>query len=474
MAVDYNLVVIGGSDAGIWTAIAATGLGARVALVINPRETSNGLFNQALIQVGRRANQVSFAPQFGIDPGSTESRESVKFEQVMQWAQTVVSTLAEPTSPALLASLGIDLIFGTGEFQSQPQAFRVDGRQLRAKAFLIATGKEPRPTIPGLEASGYLSSLEFQRQAANPEWPQDLIVIGGEIAAIELSQTLARLGSRITIVVPAPRLLAQEDVEASHWIQAELEAEGVQILTHRQIIHVKGGNGKKIVQTDAGPLEATEILLASNFVPAVAGMNLEAVGVQWSEKGIQVNDRLQTTNPRIYACGEVLGGYALAHVARYEAQIALKNALFWPIFRVDYRCIPWAVFTDPELARVGLTEIQARQTYGKIQILKQFYKTLPRAQLQAETTGWCKVILQDNGRILGVHLLGSGASEVIHLFALAIKQRLKIQALADLVHISPTFSEISFQTATAANQERLHRNPTLQNLLEGFFNLRRS
>lgn len=473
MAVDYNLVVIGGSDAGIWAAIAATSLGARVALVLNPRETSH-VFNQALIQVGRRVNQVFAAPQFGLEPTSTGWRESVKFEPVKQWAQTVVSTLAEPTSPAQLASLGIDLIFGPGEFQSQPQAFRVDGRQLRAKAFLIVTGREPRPTIPGLEASGYLSSTNLQRQTANFEWPQDLIVIGDGISAVELSQTLARFGSRVTIITQGPRLLVHEDLEASQWIQAQLEAEGVQILTNRRILQVKGSNGKKWVQTNAGTLEAAEILLAAAQHPAVESLNLAAVGVQWSEKGIQVNDKLQTTNPRIYACGEVLGGYALPHVARYEAQIALKNALFWPIFRVDYRYIPWAVFTDPELARVGLTEIQARQVYGKIQILKQFYKTLPRAQLQGETTGWCKVILQDNGRILGAHLLGPGASEVIHLFALAMKQHLKIQALADLVHISPTFSEISFQTATAANQEQLYRNPTLQNFLEGFFNLRRS
>lgn len=474
MAVDYNLVVIGGRDAGIWAAIAATGLGARVALVLNPRETSHGLFNQALIQVGRRVNKVFATPQFGLDPTSTESGESVKFEPVKQWAQTVVSTLAEPTSPAQLASLGIDLIFGPGEFQSQPQAFRVDGRQLRAKAFLIVTGREPRPTIPGLEASGYLSSTNLQLETANFEWPQDLIVIGDGISAVELSQTLARFGSKVTIVSQGPRLLVQEDLEASQWIQAQLEAEGVQILTHRRILQVKGSKGKKWVQTNAGTLEAAEILLAAAQHPAVESLNLAAVGVQWSDKGIQVNDRLQTTNPRIYACGEVLGGYALPHVARYEAQIALKNALFWPIFRVDYRCIPWAVFTDPELARVGLTETQARQAYGKIQILKQFYKTLPRAQLQGETTGWCKVILQDNGRILGAHLLGSGASEVIHLFALAMKQRLRIRALAELVHISPTFSEISFYTATAASQEQLHRNPTFQNLLEGFFNLRRS
>ncbi|HEY9845747.1 MAG TPA: hypothetical protein V6D03_06070, partial [Candidatus Caenarcaniphilales bacterium] len=155
------------------------------------------------------------------------------------------------------------------------------------------------------------------------------------------------------------------------------------------------------------------------------------------------------------------------------AQIALKNALFLPIFKVNYRAIPWVIFSDPELARVGLTEAQARRFYGsKIQVLKQFYKTVDQAQLQGETTGFCKLIVQGNGTILGAHLVGPAAGETIHAIALAIKHQLKVTALSDLVHVSPTLSEINFKTATAwAN---LAHHPAQENLLETFFNLRRS
>jgi len=161
----------------------------------------------------------------------------------------------------------------------------------------------------------------------------------------------------------------------------------------------------------------------------------------------------------------------LPHVARYEAAIALKNALFFPRFKVNYRAIPWAVFSDPELARVGLTEAQARHRYGHIQVLQQFYKTIAKSQLRGETTGFCKMIVLRDGTILGAHLVGSAAAEVVHLIALAMQQRLKVKALSDLVHISPTFLEINFKTA---KEWELGQQSARQDWLESWFNLRRA
>jgi len=308
-------------------------------------------------------------------------------------------------------------------------------------------------------------------QTKPQSWPQVWGVIGGGIEAVELSQILARWGCRVTMIVEQPQILPQEDQEAVVWLRAQLEAEGVRVLTDCQIEQrTTRSQGQRLV-TSAGTLEVEELLLTTEQQPAIADLNLEAVGVECSQGKLWVNRKLQTTNPRIYACGAALGGYSLPHIARYEAQVAFKNALFLPLFPVNYSAIPWAVFTDPELARVGLTEDQARQRYGSsVQVLRQFYKALPLAQIQGETTGFCKLIGDSQGRLLGAHLVGPAASEIIHLLALGLKQRLKIQELAALVQISPTFSEIISQTACGWPGTENARAEFWQRI----FNLRRS
>jgi pyruvate/2-oxoglutarate dehydrogenase complex dihydrolipoamide dehydrogenase (E3) component len=187
-----------------------------------------------------------------------------------------------------------------------------------------------------------------------------------------------------------------------------------------------------------------------------------------------LNEKLQTTNPRIYGCGDVAGGYQFPHLAQYEADIALNNALFFPWFKVDYLGIPWAIFTDPPLARVGLTEAQARRRYGKdVLVVRQYFKVLDKAQLLGETTGFCKLVVRQNGEILGASIVGAQASESIGEIALAIRRKLKVGVLADLPHASSTLTEIIGKTAIEWRRQRLKRNEMLQNFLEGFFNLRR-
>jgi pyruvate/2-oxoglutarate dehydrogenase complex dihydrolipoamide dehydrogenase (E3) component len=275
------------------------------------------------------------------------------------------------------------------------------------------------------------------------------------------------------MIVEEPQILPWEDREAVAWLRAQLEAEGVRILTACQIDRITTRPQGQQLVTSAGILEVEELLVTTGQEPAIAGLNLEAVGVAWSQRKLGVNRKLQTTNPRIYACGAALGGYSLPHIAYYEAQVALKNALFLPLFPVNYGAIPWAVLTDPELARVGLTEDQARQDYGSsIRVLRQFYKGLPLAQIQGETTGFCKLIGDAQGRLLGAHVVGPAASEIIHLLALGIKKKLKMQELAALVQIYPTFSEIVSQTATSWSG--LNSENARGEFWQRIFNLRRS
>jgi len=497
MAVDYDIVIIGGSPAGRYAATAAARLGAIVALVEpSLREgVTTAIAPHALTQLGQIVQQLSLlkevagatsgkplshASQFGIHSSPTgapeNSGESVRWAEAMQWALGVVSNLEEQHSPSVLASLGVEVIVGNGQFQSLPHsAFAVNGRSLRARAYLLATGYRPTiPNIEGLQTTGYLTAADIWQRLNSQKPPKKWAIIGGDPVGIQMAQTMSRLGFNVTLVVRRPHILPQEDLEAAQLVQATLEAEGVRLLTETPVTQVLQIQDKKWIQAGDEAIEIDEILLAAGQVSNVESLNLEAVGVKLHRRGVQLNEKLQTTNPHIYACGSASGGYH-ANIANYEARIALRNALFFPLFKVDYRSIPWAIFSDPVLARVGLTEAQARRRYttNKVLVLRQYFKTLAAAQLRVEMTGICKLIVLRNGEILGATLVGPQAGELIQVIALAMRQGLKMGAIAKLAPVYPTMSEIFEQTSAAWNQQRLTNNTRLQDFLESFFNLRR-
>lgn len=483
MTVEYDLIVIGGSTAGTYAALTAARLNARVALVENKQLQTNWLghgaiYTHALAQVGRVSQQVCDASQLGIHFPIADSTEplqvpSFQLSEAMQWTQAVVSTCSEQNSSAVLASLGVDVITGAGEFCRRPHlGLVVNERRLRSRAYLIATGSGlVVPDIEGLETIGYLTPADIWHKELLGSW----VVIGGGAIGTQLAQTLARLKCDVTLVVSESHILSKEDPEASCLVQAQLEAEGVRVLTQSPVTQVRRIEEKKWVQAGNRAIEADEILVATGWQLNIESLNLEGVGVKFNRQGLELNEKLQTTNPCIYACGDVFGGYQFAHIAQYEASIALKNALFIPIFKVDYRGIPWAIFSDPQLAQVGLTEVQARRRYGKdVFVVRQYFKTLDKAQLLGETTGFCKIVGRQNGEILGASIVGPDASELIGAIALAIRHKIKVNAIANLPHASPTLSEITHKTVMEWQRQRLSRNKTLHNFLEGFFNLRRN
>lgn len=479
MTADYDLIVIGGSAAGIHAAVAAAYLNARVALIEPQQCPTNWLgdgaiYAHALRQVGCVLKQVRSAPQFGIHtPPEIQSQD---FTEAMQWAQAVVTTCSEQQSPEILGALGIDAIAGTAEFYRLPRlGVAVNNRRLRSRAYLIATGSRPSiPEIAGLETMGYLTPTALWQSDLPQKLSGRWIVVGGGAIGTQLAQTLARLDGEVTLVISSDRILPTEEPEATSLLQAQLEAEGVCVLTQSPVTQVKWLEGTKWIQAGDQALEADEILLATGQQPNLDSLNLEGVGVEFNAEGLVLNEKLQTTNPRIYGCGDVAGGYQFPHLAQYEADIALKNALFFPWFKVDYQGIPWAIFTDPPLARVGLTEAQARRRYGKdVLVVRQYYKVLDQAQLLGETTGFCKLVVRQNGEILGASIVGAQASESIGEIALAIRQKIKMGAIADLPHACATLTEIVGKTAIEWRRQRWRGNETLQNFLEGFFNLRR-
>jgi len=473
VAVEYDLVIIGGGSAGLVVASAAAQLKAKVALVERDRLGGDCLWvgcvpSKSFIHASRIAYEVKHADRFGIYCQNPK----IEFAKATGHVQNVIATIQPHDSPERFAGLGVEVIFGAGKFVDR-HTFEVNGRTLKARAFVIATGSRPAvPAVPGLEAAGYLTN---EQVFSLTERPDSLAVIGGGPIGCELGQAFHRLGSQVTIIASRDRLLPKEDPEAAEVVQQQFKSEGIHILTQTRVEKVEVVEGKKYLWAGDEKIVVDEILLAAGRQPNVESLNLEAAGVEVAKQGIRVNDKLQTTNPRIYACGDVIGGYQFTHVAGYEASVVLKNALFFPLSKANYRVIPWATFTDPELARVGLTEQQAREQYGEdVYILKQDFAGVDRAQAEAATSGFAKIITRGNGEILGAHLVGAAAGELIHEIVLAMSNRLKVSALTGMIHVYPTLAEVNSKAALQLTKQKYAKNQRLQTVLAQVFRFLRS
>lgn len=503
MTIDYDVVIIGGTLAGHNAALAAIQLRATVALV-EPKVNYGLIHHHALSQIGNMAQQLRDAVNLGIHPSQAntamdiylngvnppklESSEklpiSVAWSEAMLYARGVVSNLAQLNSPANLAALGVDVIQGSGQFESSPQLGFAVGEQrlLRGRTYLLASGSIPViPEIDGLQTTGYLTleniwQFLYGQGSPVPNSPKNWVILGGVPQSIEIAQTLARLGCRVTLIVKHPYILSPLDPEIAQLLQAQLEVDGVRVLTQTAVTQVRRIEDKKWIQAGDKAIETDEILVAIGQQPNLEALNLAAVGVKWHRHRLVVNDKLQTTNNRIYACGDVIGGYDVANFANYEAKIALKNALFFPWFPVNYQCIPWAVFSQPMVAQVGLTEAQAKSRFSRneVLVLRQYFKTVTAAQIQGEITGICKLMVLEKGEILGASIMGSEAGELINLMALAMSQKISVKDLANLSPIYPSFSEIIEQTVREWEKQRLNKNIALQEFLQDFFHFRRN
>ncbi|MBW4521228.1 MAG: NAD(P)/FAD-dependent oxidoreductase [Scytolyngbya sp. HA4215-MV1] len=470
MSVDYDLIIIGSTPAGIAAAIAAVSLKARVALVSDRWQIKETLDGAALNHFGRitqQAHPVLMSEERLGQSGDDRPWGSRYWLQLLAWVETISATLEEAHSPAVLSAMGIEVIEAVGTFCDRvPLTFRVNNRMLRSRAYLLAPSHAPIvPAIPGLAAIHYLTPTTLHKQ---PTLPQTLVVIGNEPSGIVLAQTLARFGSKVTIVTQQPRLIGWDDPQVARLLQAQLEAEGVRIFTQTSITQVRQIQAQKWVQAGDRAIETDEILLAAGQQPDVAALNLEVAGI----RRLTRNQHMQTANSHIYLCGYSPMGNSAIHVAQAEARIAVKNALFFPRFTLDDHILPRTIFTDPEIASVGLTEPEALDRYrNRCLVLQVPLKSLVRAQMQDESTGFCKLIIHKNGKILGAHLVGNGASEAIGTIALALQQNLKIGQLAHLTFPSPTLTEILSQIVAEWQRYQHHQK---RDWLETYFKLRRA
>jgi pyruvate/2-oxoglutarate dehydrogenase complex dihydrolipoamide dehydrogenase (E3) component/uncharacterized membrane protein YdjX (TVP38/TMEM64 family) len=459
---DYNLVVIGAGSAGLVASLIAATVKARVALVERHRMGGDCLNtgcvpSKALIRSARIAQYARRAQEFGIAPVDVQ----VRFPEVMRRVQDTIATIEPHDSVERFTGLGVDCVQGDAVIRS-PWEVEVDGRRVTARNIVIASGARPRvPDIPGLSDIDYLTSDSVWEL---DELPRRLLVLGAGPIGCELAQAMARLGSNVTLATRADRLLPKEDPDASALVLARFEAEGINVLLGHEAKRFRRADGDRSCLFAAGDGEREvafdRVLLAVGRSANVENLGLEELGIGLTGDGtVEVDEYLATAMPTIYACGDVAGPYLFTHMASHQAWYAAVNALFGDFrrFKVDYSVVPWATFTDPEVARVGLNQVEARQRGVDVEVTRYELDDLDRAIADGEAHGFVEV-LTARGRdtILGATIVGYHAGELIGEFVLAMKHGIGLNKLLGTIHIYPTLGEAN---KFAAGEWRKARKP---------------
>lgn len=459
---EYDLIVIGGGAGGLVVASGAAQFGARVALVEKERALGGDCLyfgcvpTKSLVQVSRLLSLIRRSEEFGLGRPVPADPDAL-FEGAMARMRRTVEKVAEHDAPERFRKMGIDLFFGTGKF-IDPHTFEIEGRPLHGRRFVLATGSRAAPLpVPGLEEAGCLThatALQLQRR------PASMAIIGAGPTGIEFAQVFQRLGVAVTVIEKEGRILPGEDREVSALAEKILRQEGIRFLTGAAIRKVEREAGQKIVTVEAGgraeKIVSLEILAAAGRAPNVEGLDLPAAGVAYDAKGVRVDETLRTTARHIWACGDLAGPYQYTHMAEYQAGIVVANALF-PFVRrkVDYRVVPSVTFSDPEIARVGLTEAEAEKAGKKIHVYRFPFKNIDRAVIDGEEEGLIKLIADDRLRIVGAHLIGPHAGDLLHEYVVAMKAGLKITALSTTIHAYPTLSQGVKKAADQYYREKL-------------------
>src|SRR5436190_12090651 len=443
-----DICVIGAGAGGLTVAAAAAQLGVPVVLIEKHKMGGDCLNygcvpSKALIAAARRAHLMRTSAPFGIVP----TNPTISYKGVHDHIHGVIASIAPNDSAERFTGLGVKVIRATAQFVGRDTVQAGDQR-IKARRFVIATGSSPAvPPIPGLDGVPYFTNETIFE---NGTQLSHLIIIGGGPIGLEIAQAYLRLGSRVT-VLEALNALRKDDPELSEVVLKRLRAEGVEIREGALVERVTGGARLIDVHISEGGvpgvLQGTNLLVATGRSPNVAGLNLEAASIEYDKRGIQVNKGLVTSNSRVFAIGDVIGGPQFTHVANYHAGIVLRRALFRQPATVDGDIIPWATFTDPELAHVGLTEDTAKMRSGRVRVYRWPYHENDRAHTERTTEGFVKVVTDAIGRILGASIVGEHAGELIQMWSLAVSQRLNIKAMTQWISPYPTFSEINKRVA---------------------------
>lgn len=444
---DYNVIVIGAGSAGLVSAYIASAVKAKVALIERHRMGGDCLNtgcvpSKALLRSARLLSDARNAQRYGIAKVDVEA----DFGQIMDRVHDVIRKVEPHDSVERYSGLGVDVVEGEAKIVS-PWEVEVAGRRISARSLILATGARPLvPPIPGLNDVDYLTSDNLWDLRT---LPGRLVVLGGGPIGCELSQAFARFGSEVTQVEMAPRLLPREDADAAAEVQSRFDEEGIRVMTRCKALRVeREGNGGRLICEQDGrevAIPFDRLLLALGRKANVEGFGLQELGVQIGPRGTVGADAfLQTNFPNILVAGDVTGPYQFTHVAAHQAWYASVNALLAPLwrFKADYRVIPWATFTDPEVARVGLSEDEAKAQGIEVEVTRYGIDDLDRAIADSADHGFVKVLTPPGkDRILGATIVGEHAGDLLAEFVVAMKHGIGLNKLLGTIHIYPTMSE---------------------------------
>ncbi len=474
---DYNIIVIGGGSAGLVAAYIAAAVKAKVALIEKNKMggdclNSGCVPSKALIRTARFIADLNRANVLGI----ARAEAQFNFAEVMERVQRVIEQVAPHDSVARYTQLGVECISGVASVIS-PWEVAVNGRRLTTRSIIIATGARPLvPPIAGLEQGSYLTSDNVWQLRQKPK---RLLVLGGGPIGCELAQSFQRLGTEVTLVQGTEQILPREDKEVAAEVANRFLHEGIALRTeHRAIRFERHGEERLVVCEHRGKevaLPYDEVLIALGRRPNVSGFGLQELGVEIAPHGSVKSDPFLRTNfPNIFVCGDVAGPYQFTHTASHQAWYASVNALLAPLwkFRVDYSVIPWATYTDPEVARVGLNELEAGEQNIPYEVTTYHIDELDRAITDGEAHGFVKVLtVPGRDKILGATIVGNQAGELITEFVTAMKFGLGLNKILSTIHIYPTLSEANKYVAGQWKQR--HKPEWLLPWVERFHRWRR-
>lgn len=464
----YNLVVIGGGTAGLVSAIGAAGLGAKVALIEKHLMGGDCLNvgcvpSKAIIRAARKAAGVREAAAFGV--GIDAGVVGVDFGKVMERMRRLRADISPHDSAKRFTELGVDVFLGAGKFTG-PDTIEVGGQTLRFSKAVIATGaRAAAPPIPGLMDVPYLTN---ETLFSLTEMPKRFGIIGAGPIGCEMAQSFARFGSKVFLIEATHGILPREDQDASEVVRAAMERDGVKLLCcGKDLKLAKDPNGVRLQVESHGKgydVLVDQLLVAVGRAPNVEGLGLETVGVEFDKKGVRVNDRLQTTNPRIYACGDICSPYQFTHAADFMARIVIQNALFKGRAKASSLIIPWATYTSPEIAHVGLYEKDAKAEGIEVDTFTQELSKVDRAILDGETEGFVRVhVRKGTDEIVGATVVAAHAGDLIGELTLAMKAKIGLKTIGGTIHPYPTQAEAIRKTGDLYNRTRL--TPFVKNLM---------
>ena len=475
---DYNLTVVGGGSAGLVSSYIAAAVKAKVALIERHKMGGDCLNtgcvpSKALIRSAKMVAYANRAQEFGFRSTTVE----YEFAEVMERVQRVITKVEPHDSIERYSNLGVECLTGEATIRS-PWEVEINGKTISSRAIIVATGARPMvPPIPGLDQIDYLTSDTVWNLRQRPE---RMVVLGGGPIGCELAQSFQRLGVKVSLIQRGPQVMPREDVEVSQLVRQRFEQEGMSVLTGHTAQRFEIQDEEKFVVCEFEGEEVRvgfdQVLIALGRKANISGFGLEELGVTLNDNGTVAADPFLTTNyPNIYVCGDVTGPYQFTHTAAHQAWYAAVNALFAPLkrFKADYSVIPWATYTDPEVARVGLNELEAKEQGIAYEVTHYGIDDLDRAIADEEDHGLVKVLtVPGKDKILGVTIAGSHAGDLIAEFVTAMKYGLGLNKILGTIHIYPTLAEAN--KYVAGNWKRAHKPDGLLRWVERFHRWRRS